>query len=68
MKEDKIETKEEIKRAQPKEVGGVLRRRIGRSDVQESVKRIKFRHESMRFGNENAELLNFELLDAAIFL
>lgn len=38
---------------------------MGTSDAADSKKRIKFRHESKRFGKEN-ELLNLEL-DAAIF-
>ena len=50
---------EEIRRAQPREVGGVLRRIIGAIEAEARMKRKKFRHERIRFGMEE-ELLSLD--------
>ena len=63
-KAERREMREDIRRAQPREVGGVLRRIMGAIEAEPRMKRKKFRHERIRFGMEE-ELLS--LADEPIF-
>ena len=50
---------EAIRNAKPSEVGGILRRIMGAREAAERIKRVKFKQERRRFGNEK-ELLSLE--------
>lgn len=56
-----------MRNAIPIEVGGTLRRIIGATEVKERVKRVKFKHERTRFGNEH-EFLRFDFDEAISFV
>ena len=59
MKEERREMQETIRNAKPSEVGGILRRIMGAREAEKRIKRVKFKQERRRFGNEN-ELLSLE--------
>lgn len=50
---------ETVRKAQPSEVGGILRKTMGAMEAEESMKRMKFRQERSRLGKEQ-ELLRLE--------
>lgn len=55
---------EPTSKANPNEVGGILRRTMGAIEAEERIKRVKFKHERRRLGKEH-ELLS---LEEAMFL
>lgn len=55
-KQERMVMQETMRNAKPSEVGGNLRRIIGARDTEESMKRVKFKHERRRFGNEQESL------------
>lgn len=59
MKEERREMDETIRNAQPREVGGFLRRRIGAKEAAERMKRMRLKNERRRLRKEH-ELLSFE--------
>lgn len=50
---------ETARKAQPSEVGGILRKTMGAMEAEERMKRMKFRQERSRLGKEQ-ELLRLE--------
>ena len=50
---------ETMRNAPPSEVGGILRTRIGASEIADKIKRKKFKHDSRRIRKEH-ELLSLE--------
>lgn len=58
-KEERREMQEMMRRAQPSDVGGILRINVGSREAAERMKRTKFRHERTRLGKEH-DLLSLE--------
>lgn len=48
-----------IRNAKPRLVGGILRRIMGKIEIKERIKSVKFKQERRRLGKEN-ELLRLE--------
>lgn len=60
MKEERREIAETMRKAMPKEVGGILRRIVGAKEADERRKRVKFREERRRLVKEQAFLLSLD--------
>lgn len=59
MKQERIEMAETMRKDQPSEVGGVLRKSMGATETAERIKRMKLRKESRRIGKEQERLVIF---------
>lgn len=64
MKEERREMQETVRNAQPRQVGGVLRRIIGAREAEERMNRMKFKNETRTIGKEHELLLS--LVEEAI--
>ena len=64
MKEERREMQETVRNAQPRHVGGVLRRIIGAREAEERMNRMTFKNETRTIGKEHELLLS--LVEEAI--